>query len=106
MKAAGGVLPPSKPPTGPAPPRRSVCAPAAMSLPCIADQPAMESHPMTSLFSRRSPGKRSAGPRRPTTPLALERLEDRTVPSGYQQLNLVGYQDGMAAHTDPNLNGW
>jgi hypothetical protein len=26
-KAAGGALPPSKPPTGPAPPRRSVCAP-------------------------------------------------------------------------------
>src|ERR1051326_8916228 len=26
-----GSLPPSKPPTGPAPPRRSVCAPAAMS---------------------------------------------------------------------------
>src|SRR5262245_5644619 len=31
-------LPPSKPPTGPAPPRRSVCAPAAMSLHSHADQ--------------------------------------------------------------------
>jgi uncharacterized protein (TIGR03118 family) len=28
------------------------------------------------------------------------------LPSGYQQINLVGYQDGMAPHTDPNLNGW
>jgi uncharacterized protein (TIGR03118 family) len=36
----------------------------------------------------------------------VERLEDRSLPSGYQQLNLVGYQDGMARHTDPNLNGW
>src|SRR5438093_707638 len=32
-------LPPSKPLTGPAPPRRSVCAPGTMSLHCIADQP-------------------------------------------------------------------
>ena len=36
----------------------------------------------------------------------LEVLEDRTVPSGYQQINLVGYQPGMAHFTDPNLNGW
>jgi uncharacterized protein (TIGR03118 family) len=33
-------------------------------------------------------------------------LEDRTVPSGYQQTNLVGYQPGIAHSTDPNLNGW
>jgi uncharacterized protein (TIGR03118 family) len=33
-------------------------------------------------------------------------LEDRTVPSGYQQINLVGYQPGMGHFTDPNLNGW
>ena len=31
-------LPPSKPLTGPAPPRRSVCAPGTMSLHCIADR--------------------------------------------------------------------
>src|SRR3954452_1349684 len=37
-KAAGEALPPSKPLTGPAPPRRSVCAPGMMSLDCIADQ--------------------------------------------------------------------
>src|SRR5438270_9744699 len=36
----------------------------------------------------------------------LEVLEDRTVPSGYQQTNLVGYQPGMGHFTDPNLNGW
>jgi uncharacterized protein (TIGR03118 family) len=33
-------------------------------------------------------------------------LEDRTVPSGYQQINLVGYQPGLGHFTDPNLNGW
>src|SRR5690348_14758904 len=60
---------------------------------------------MTSLFSRLYADKRSAGRKRPTR-LTLERLEDRSLPSGYQQLNLVGYQDGMAPHTDPNLNGW
>jgi uncharacterized protein (TIGR03118 family) len=36
----------------------------------------------------------------------LESLEDRTVPSGYQQLNLVGYLPGLGNFTDPNLNGW
>src|SRR5262249_4564618 len=36
----------------------------------------------------------------------LEVLEDRTVPSGFQQINLVGYQSGQAHFTDPNLNGW
>ena len=33
-------------------------------------------------------------------------LEGRSLLSGYQQINLVGYQPGMAPHTDPNLNGW
>src|SRR5262249_46045774 len=36
----------------------------------------------------------------------VESLEDRTVPSGYQQMNLVGYQPGQGHFTDPNLNGW
>lgn len=36
----------------------------------------------------------------------LESLEDRTVPSGFHQINLVGYQSGMAPNTDSNLNGW
>ncbi len=44
-------------------------------------------------------------PRRSFVP-RLETLEDRTVPSGYQQINLVGEVPGVAAHTDPNLNGW
>ena len=33
-------------------------------------------------------------------------MEDRTVLSGYQQINLVGYPPGIAHFTDPNLNGW
>jgi uncharacterized protein (TIGR03118 family) len=33
-------------------------------------------------------------------------LEDRTVPSGYQQFNLTGYESGSAPFTDTNLNGW
>jgi uncharacterized protein (TIGR03118 family) len=33
-------------------------------------------------------------------------LEDRTVPSGYQQINLVSYQSGLGHFTDSNLNGW
>jgi uncharacterized protein (TIGR03118 family) len=33
-------------------------------------------------------------------------LEGRTVPSGYQQINLVGYQPGLGHFADPNLNGW
>jgi uncharacterized protein (TIGR03118 family) len=36
----------------------------------------------------------------------LEILEDRTVPSGYQQINLVAEVPGVAPHTDPNLDGW
>jgi uncharacterized protein (TIGR03118 family) len=60
---------------------------------------------MAFLFSRRSHRNRPAG-RRQATRLELERLEDRSLLSGYQQINLVGYQPGMAPHTDPNLNGW
>src|SRR5919108_837754 len=55
---------------------------------------------MTFRFARRGHGRR-----RRTRP-ELERLEDRALLSGYQQVNLVGYQDGLAPHTDPNLNGW
>ena len=36
----------------------------------------------------------------------LEALEDRWVPSGYQQINLVSYQPGIGHFTDANLNGW
>ena len=46
-------------------------------------------------------------PRRPATHRPrLEVLEDRTVPSGFQQINLVAYQPGLGHFTDPNLNGW
>src|SRR6516165_1343409 len=90
-----GSLPPSKPPTGPAPPRRSVCAPGTMSLHCIADQSAIGEPPMlfTSWLrtprpaltpdraersSRRRQSGRGRGPRR----LILKQLEDRSLPSG------------------------
>jgi uncharacterized protein (TIGR03118 family) len=66
----------------------------------------MENCTMAFPFSRTSQGQRQAGPRRRTIRLELERLEDRSLLSGYQQINLVGFQDGMAPHTDPNLNGW
>src|SRR5262245_37966277 len=36
----------------------------------------------------------------------LEALEDRSVPSGFQQISLDGNQPGMAHFTDPNLNAW
>jgi uncharacterized protein (TIGR03118 family) len=36
----------------------------------------------------------------------LEALEDRWLPSGYGQTNLVAYQPGLARSIDPNLNGW
>src|SRR6516165_7868196 len=36
----------------------------------------------------------------------VEVLEDRRVPSGYQQINLVSYQPGLGHFTDANLNGW
>ena len=36
----------------------------------------------------------------------LEAVEDRCLLSGYQQINLVGYQPGIGHFTDPNLNGW
>jgi uncharacterized protein (TIGR03118 family) len=57
-------------------------------------------------ISDTAPRRRAGGRRRQKARLALERLEDRRVPSGYQQINLVGYQPGMAARTDPLLNGW
>jgi uncharacterized protein (TIGR03118 family) len=36
----------------------------------------------------------------------VQSLEDRSLLSGYQQTNLVGYKPGIAHVTDPNLNGW
>jgi uncharacterized protein (TIGR03118 family) len=54
-----------------------------------------------------SPRQRAGSrPRRSAHQPCLEVLEDRTVLSDYQQINLVGYQPGMAHFTDSNLNGW
>jgi uncharacterized protein (TIGR03118 family) len=66
---------------------------------------------LSDLAPRRAPRRRPAF-RRPRAPgrrdarLGLEQLEDRALPSGYQQINLVGYLPGMGHFTDPNLNGW
>jgi uncharacterized protein (TIGR03118 family) len=38
--------------------------------------------------------------------LEVQPLEERSLLSGYQQINLVGYQPGMGHFTDPTLNGW
>jgi uncharacterized protein (TIGR03118 family) len=46
-------------------------------------------------------------PRRAAAPRpALEVLDDRTVPSGYQQTDLAGNLPGLGHVTDANLNGW
>ena len=66
----------------------------------------MEIRTMASLFSPRRRSKPPIGRRRRTVRLELQPLEERSLLSGYQQINLVGYQPGMAPHTDPNLNGW
>src|SRR6266478_9418839 len=88
-KAAGEALPPSKPLTGPAPPRRSVCAPGAIALPLYRRPPATRRVTMSlrpwldSLKSvcqrRQAPQARAPRPRRPK--LSLEPLEDRSLPS-------------------------
>jgi uncharacterized protein (TIGR03118 family) len=61
---------------------------------------------MMSPFSRRCRGTHPVGRRRRAVRPELQLLEGRSLLSGYQQTNLVGYQPGMARHTDPNLNGW
>ena len=45
------------------------------------------------------------GPRR-IGQRGFEVLENRLVPSGYQQINLVSFQPGLGQTTDSNLNGW
>jgi uncharacterized protein (TIGR03118 family) len=63
-------------------------------------------HPRLTRRPRGAPSHRNGARARRSFVPRTELLEDRTVPSGYQQLNLVGFQEGMARHTDPNLNGW
>src|SRR5262249_32921837 len=80
-------------PAGPAPPRRSVCAPAAMSRHWIADQPGMGERTMSlhswlqNLRSALTPGQRHP-PRRSSLPAGARRphfevLEDRLTPSTF-----------------------
>ncbi len=61
---------------------------------------------MVSPFSARRRSWRLSHRRRTVVCLELQPLEGRSLLSGYNQLNLVGYQPGMARYTDPNLNGW
>src|SRR5262245_47167238 len=56
-------------------------------------------------YRRRKSLRRAASTSRSFVP-RIEILEDRTVPSGYQQINLVSELAGVAPHTDPNLDGW
>src|SRR5207302_6870556 len=44
--------------------------------------------------------------RRNTVRFEVQPLEPRSLLSGYQQINLVGYQPGMARYTDQRINGW
>jgi uncharacterized protein (TIGR03118 family) len=68
--------------------------------------PTMESCTMASPFSPRRRSRPPIHRRSRTVRPELQRLEERSLLSGYQQINLVGYQPGMGHFTDPNLNGW
>jgi hypothetical protein len=99
-KAAGEALPPSKPLTGPAPPRRSVCAPEKAAV-FIISQTAFRKDTVIMWYDSMldflkfgpaltRPGRtRSVVPRkwRATCKLHLELLEDRTLPSTLTVLN-------------------
>src|SRR5262245_37102117 len=97
--AAGGALPPSEPPAGPALPRRSVCAPRVPSSshrrPHTRRRRTMS---FRSILARRRsastwPRSRAAGrPRRAV--LAVEPLADRTLPSTFTVSNLADAGDG------------
>src|SRR6266542_564155 len=110
-----GSLPPSKPPTGPAPPRRSVCAPGTMSLHYIADQSSQGVSSMRmsswlrsarSLFVPAGTKKAHGTMRAPLARLRVEPLEDRTVPSTFMVDNLADSGTGSLrqAVLDANAN--
>src|SRR5262249_27471067 len=109
-------------PAGPAPPRRSVCAPAAMSIHSIADQLRMGERTMSlhswlqNLRSVLAPGRGQRHHRRRGALRAarhrpnLEILEDRTVPSTFTVLNLADSGEGslhqavLAANANPGAD--
>src|SRR5262249_35750823 len=118
-----GSLPPSKPPTGPAPPQRSVCALGTMSLHSNADQNGMGELVMsfsnwlrnlqsvcrlvtTSRKNRRASRSGTAKPFRPH----LEVLEDRALPSAFMVTNLLDSGAGslreavVAANANPGAD--
>jgi uncharacterized protein (TIGR03118 family) len=67
----------------------------------------MEFPAMTFPLSRENQSRHQVDHSRRRTCFELERLDDRCLLSaGYAQLNLVGYQPGLARYTDTNLNGW
>jgi hypothetical protein len=66
----------------------------------------MEIHTVAPFDSPRRRSQPPRGRRRRSVRPELRPLEQRSLLSGYQQINLVGYQSGMAPQTDPNLNGW
>jgi len=66
----------------------------------------MEIRTMASFLSPRRRGRRPSDRRRTAVRTELRPLESRSLLSGYNQLNLVGYRPGMARRTDPDLNGW
>src|SRR5262245_57889571 len=95
-------LPPSKPLTGPAPPRRSVCAPGTMVFPLYRRPvfPRSLCHASVILAAIRTSPPRAVRHRERTSPhsapwralaaqLSVERLEDRTVPSTFTVGNLA-----------------
>src|SRR5262249_21397087 len=111
-KAAGGVLTAKQARAGPAPPRRSVCAPGgavlilgqtafAKELPMLLDSVL---YFLNARLRPASPAPRGGPARRqPPSRLCLQALEDRWLPSGYLQTNLAADQPGVALVHDPDL---
>ena len=58
-----------------------------------------------SLFSPRRRSQPRTRRRQRTARLEVQTLEQRSLLSGYQQIDLVGYQPRLAPQTDPNLHG-
>src|SRR5262245_47620257 len=102
-----GSLPPSKPPTGPAPPRRTVCAPRGPSSsyrrpPPRGRRPMLLNRLFRSSKPRPADAPRSCWAARPS----LEALGDRVVPSSFTVGNLADGGPGSLrqAVLDANAN--